>query len=68
MVDTKSDRQATIALGTYQQIELLKFEDNKKKVCISMKTKDLVRNKQWKTGSLYIPFKIAKLGDIQFCE
>lgn len=33
MVDTKSDRQATIALGTYQQIELLKFEDNKKKVC-----------------------------------
>ena len=31
MVDTKSDRQATIALGTYQQIELLKFEDNKKK-------------------------------------
>lgn len=27
-----------------------------------MKTKDLVRNKQWKTGSLYIPFKIAKLG------
>ena len=35
---------------------------------ISMKTKYLVRNKQWKTGSLYIPFKIAKLGDIQFCE
>ena len=35
---------------------------------ISMKTKDLVRNKQWKTGSLYIPFKIAKLGDIQLCE
>ena len=74
MVDTKSDRQATISLGTYQQIELLKFEDNKKSMYssygmkISMKTKDLVRNKQWKTGSLYIPFKIAKLGDIQFCE
>lgn len=35
MMDAKSDRQATIALGTYQQIELLKFEDNKKKVCTS---------------------------------
>lgn len=47
MVDTKSDRQATIALGTYQQIELLKFEDNKKKYVLLIWDKNFHKNQRF---------------------
>lgn len=47
MVDTKSDRQATIALGTYQQIELLKFEDNKKKYVLLIWDKNFHENQRF---------------------
>lgn len=47
MVDTKSDRQATIALGTYQQIKLLKFEDNKKKYVLLIWDKNFHENQRF---------------------